>query len=212
MFWHQKQLAKPILAIDTYYTTCSYLVPIGMYTRVETGSVPLRDPDDPLTRIEIWVRPGFDPDMTRLNKETQALAGARKHRFKWSNIFFIPKDLSPPLTSFCKICTLYTHSNTWLRALFDNSQIKHDSKLLPCSSYFLSYPSSSLKYSHHQWPDLKHLEQNWEMYFHRHQGQVIINACDIKYNLGQTQISYKVGQAHLTWTKCDPDDLTWFQP
>ena len=34
-------------------------------------------------------------------------------------------------------------------------------------------------------------------------------------NPGQTQIFYKVGQTHLTWTKRDPDnpeDLTGFQP
>ena len=41
----------------------------------------------------------------------------------------------------------------------------------------------------------------------------IINARDTMWNLGQTWISYKVGQAHLTQTECDPndpDELTWF--
>ena len=32
-------------------------------------------------------------------------------------------------------------------------------------------PFVSFKYSHHQWPDLKHLERNWEIHFHHHQGQ-----------------------------------------
>ena len=39
--------------------------------------------------------------------------------------------------------------------------------------YFLSYPSSSLKYSDNQWPDSKQLEQNWEIHFHHHQGQTL---------------------------------------
>ena len=30
-------------------------------------------------------------------------------------------------------------------------------------------------------------------------------------NLGQSWIFYKVNQIRLTWTKLDPDDLTWFQ-
>ena len=35
----------------------------------------------------------------------------------------------------------------------------------------------------------------------------IINAHDTMWNPGQTRISYKAGQTHLTCTKCDPDDL-----
>ena len=31
-------------------------------------------------------------------------------------------------------------------------------------------------------------------------------------NLGHTQVFYKAGQTNLTWEKCNPDDLTLFQP
>ena len=40
----------------------------------------------------------------------------------------------------------------------------------------------------------------------------IINACDPMQNQGQNWILYKSDHTHLTQTKHDPDDPTWFQP
>ena len=66
---------------------CFFIAVHETHIRVETGSVPL-------IRMVIWVRPRFDPDMTRLNKET------------------LVEGSSLSLESM-----LYTQSNTQLRTL-----------------------------------------------------------------------------------------------
>ena len=73
---------------------------------------------------------------------------------------------------------LYTHSNTWLRTLrvFNTILISQRPTLTWCrntdmirNSYHALLP---FIYSPHQWPDSKHLEQKWEIHFHRRHGQM----------------------------------------
>ena len=90
------------------------------------------------------------------------------------------------LTFFCKICFTHkaTRNSEHFKSSFSIHRIKHDISLTSpnpeghhetntiwnCCHALLPFVSFK-KYSHHQWLDSKHFEQNWEIRFHRHQGE-----------------------------------------
>ena len=74
--------------------------------------------------------------------------------------------------------------------------------------YFLSYPSSSLTYSHHQWPDSKHLEQNEEIHFHRYKGQTPSSTHVIQCRI-RVRPGYLIKRVRPTWPGQNVTRLTW---
>ena len=118
------------------------------------------------------------------------------------------------------------HWNVVFEFYIKYENVCSNSILLKCVT--ARYPSTEWsKYSNCTVTSLKYLEGNLEIHFHHH-----CQACLIRYlirtryqystrdsmqNQCQTQIFYKLGQTHLTRTKCnlvdpdDLDDLSWFQ-
>ena len=117
------------------------------FTNTDMGQgwnqVSTTDLDDPLTWIVIRVRPRFDPDMTRLNKETLV---------EGSSLSFVKYALHTQqhtTTNTLSLHSVFAGLNTILVSW--HPTLKGATRLtqfeIAAMLYFLSYPSSSLKYS-----------------------------------------------------------------